>query len=375
MLQILDKISLWANEPLKKLSAHSTLVMNGVTGMLLVQKAVSAETAKVYKKALSIRVPGICHVYDVDMCDGQLTAICEYVNGIPLDKYCAVRRLTVASVYSIIVQLCDALDALHREGIVHRDIKPDNIIVSDRDESIRLIDFGISRTVKAGQLGDTSVLGTVGYAAPEQFGFGQTDARTDIYAVGVLLNVLLEGKVPCEKMHAGLFHSVVLRCTQQNPAMRYPNVQALKKDLIRAYTPVLSPPQADKAAHQPEPAPANSAFQRFLHGIPGFRSKNPVYMVCAILFYLFAGLLTWACFGIMEEPYGYVYSALMVLALIVFPFLIVTDAWGILSRRKVFAGLSKLNFRLIQAFGILVCFILLCAVVLAMPESVYTPVS
>lgn len=371
MLQLQDKVGLWANEPLKALSDHSVLVMNGATGMLLVQKAVSAETAEVYKKAVSLRAPGVCRVFDVDLCDGQLTAVCEYINGMSLDKYCKYHRLCVDSVYAIVLQLCDALAALHAEGIVHRDVKPENIIVSDRGERICLIDFGISRTVKSGQPSDTSVLGTVGYAAPEQFGFGQTDARTDIYAVGVLLNVLLSGKMPCETMYGGLFHNVILRCTQQDPAMRYQSVQALKDDLVRTY---VSAKNGAVPADDPSPSPVQkeTPFSRLLHGIPGFRAKKPAFMLLAVLFYPLAVLLICCFFAIMDEPSGYVYSILISLLLIVFPFLIVTDAWGILSRQKVFAGLSKFNFRLVQVFGVLVCFLLLCAVFLVMPENLLT---
>ena len=379
-MQILDKISLWANEPLKKLSTHTTLVMNGPSGRLFVQKTLSPETAAVYRKAMAIDAPGICRVYDVDMCDGQLTAICEYVNGIPLDKYCAVRRLTVASVYSIIVQLCDALDALHREGIVHRDIKPENIIVSDRDESIRLIDFGISRTVKAGQAGDTQVLGTAGYAAPEQFGFGQTDAHTDIYAAGVLLNVLLEGKMPCEKMHAGLFRSVILRCTQQDPAMRYQSVQAMKSDLIQSFAPANPMPQKlARRAPQKQPAVSGaeppaaklSPLRRFLRGIPGFRPGERKWRAGYVALYFFMGVLVWGCFAIMNSPAGYPYSALLALFLVILPFLFLTDAWGILSARKCFVSFSRTALAITKALAILVCFVLLCVVVLAMPEALY----
>lgn len=372
-MNIPDKVRLWANEPLKQLSNHSRLVMNVESGMLLVQKTVSPETAEVYRKALSIHVPGVCQVYDVDVCDGQMTALCEYVNGISLDRYCAHRQLTVASVYSIVVQLCDALAALHAQEIVHRDIKPENIIVSVRDERVCLIDFGISRTVKAGQNSDTAVLGTVGYAAPEQFGFGQTDRRTDIYALGVLLNVLLENKMPCEKMHTGIFHNVVLRCTQQNPSMRYPSVQALKTELMRAYAP-LEPPQqpAVQASTLPQPpAESGSAFQRFCRGIPGFRTHNPVKMTGAIALYLFMGLLIYSSFTIMNNSQGYIYSVLISATLVVFPFLFITDAWGILSRRKVFAGIPKNMLHIVQALAVLICFILLGIVILIMPESVY----
>lgn len=92
-------------------------------------------------------------------------------------------------------QLCQALAPLHRENIVHRDIKPENIVLG-ADSQVYLIDFGIARFEKAGRSADTTLLGTHGYAAPEQFGFCQSDARADIYSLGVVLNQVVTGAFP-----------------------------------------------------------------------------------------------------------------------------------------------------------------------------------
>lgn len=89
---------------------------------------------------------------------------------------------------------------MHKYSITHRDITPSNIIIGF-DGVVKIIDFGISRLHKENAKHDTQVLGTEGYAAPEQFGFKQSDCKTDIYALGVLLNYMLTGHIPSEVMY------------------------------------------------------------------------------------------------------------------------------------------------------------------------------
>ena len=133
------------------------------------------------------------------------------------------------------MQICEALEYLHtrKPPIIYRDMKPANVMVKP-DGNIKVIDFGIAREYKDQSLADTVSLGTKGYAAPEQFGGkGQTDARTDIYCLGVTLYHLLTGQNPCEppyeiypirhwnpQLSAGL-EAIVQKCTQLNPADRY----------------------------------------------------------------------------------------------------------------------------------------------------------
>jgi len=112
---------------------------------------------------------------------------------------------------------------------VHRDVKPENIILSG-DRTV-LIDFDSARVNKPEAEGDTRVLGTIGYAAPEQFGLAQSDCRTDIYAVGVLLNVMLTGEHPSKKLAAGHLGHVVSRCTMMDPNKRYRDIPHLLSEL------------------------------------------------------------------------------------------------------------------------------------------------
>lgn len=133
------------------------------------------------------------------------------------------------------MQICDALEYLHtrKPAIIYRDMKPANVMLKP-DGNIKIIDFGIAREYKEQSLADTVSLGTKGYAAPEQFGGkGQTDARTDVYCLGVTLYHLVTGQSPCEppyeiypirhwnpQLSAGL-EAIIEKCTQLNPDDRY----------------------------------------------------------------------------------------------------------------------------------------------------------
>ena len=120
----------------------------------------------------------------------------------------------------ILIELCDALDALHSAKIVHRDIKPSNIIIT-KDEHIKLIDFDASRIEKVVKDRDTQILGTEGFAPPEQFGFSQTDSRSDIYSFGVTMNLLLgENSAP--------FNKIIKKCKALDPDDRYDSISAVK---------------------------------------------------------------------------------------------------------------------------------------------------
>ena len=126
-------------------------------------------------------------------------------------------------------QLCRALWVLHSMAAVHRDIKPENVILRGPDAV--LIDFDAARLHKPGAETDTQVLGTTGFAAPEQYGLSQSDVRTDIFALGVLINVMLTGEHPSTKLAEGRMGRVVQRCTQVNPEKRYQNVLHLMGEI------------------------------------------------------------------------------------------------------------------------------------------------
>lgn len=154
----------------------------------------------------------------------------EYIDGQTISEYLSDDLYTLSGVKSVISSLCDALDFLHSNKIIHKDIKPENVMI-DKNGVVKLIDFDSARIYKPYRSEDTKMLGTHGYAAPEQYGLNQTDERTDIYALGVLMNVMLTGEPPERKLYNGKLKNVIIKCTQTIPDKRFQNVNELKKSL------------------------------------------------------------------------------------------------------------------------------------------------
>ena len=125
---------------------------------------------------------------------------------------------------AILLQMCDGLAELHAQNIIHRDIKPSNMIL--QGDKIRLIDFDAARIFKDGKEEDTNLLGTKGYAPPEQFGYGQTDQRSDIYSLGVTMKILL-GSNCGERLK-----DILDKCTELDPKNRFQSVDELKAALL-----------------------------------------------------------------------------------------------------------------------------------------------
>lgn len=186
-------------------------------------------SGEVYRKLLGVSCPHLPRIFDMAEKDGRIAVLEEYIRGDTLDFLLEGGPIRPADARSIALGVCRGLYVLHTLDAVHRDIKPENVILRG-DEAV-LIDFDASRLVKDDQRKDTVVLGTTGYAAPEQYGISQTDGRADIYALGVMLNIMLTGKHPSRELAPGKLGRVVQRCTQINPRKRYRSVLALMEDL------------------------------------------------------------------------------------------------------------------------------------------------
>ena len=186
-------------------------------------------SGEVYRKLLSVSCPNLPKIMEAAEQDGMVAVLEEYIQGDSLAFLLAGACLTPAEARKITLQLCNALWVLHSMGAVHRDIKPENVIV--RGSEAILIDFDASRIFKNGTNQDTQILGTTGYAAPEQYGITQTDERADIYSLGVLLNIMLTGKHPSKELASGKLGRIVQKCTMVNPKKRYKSVLYLMEAL------------------------------------------------------------------------------------------------------------------------------------------------
>lgn len=260
-------------EILKEMNQGLQLAM--ADGALYVLKEIALEDTAMYQKLKGLDCNNIVRFYDTVALDGRFYVAEEFINGGQtlqdyLDQHGPLSDLEAKS---IALQICNGLGEVHRLGIVHRDINPNNIMLA-ADGTVKIIDFGISRTVKRNQTCDTEILGTQGFTAPEQFGFHQTGPKADIYSVGVLLNVMTTGCLPSVRLVDSWLTEIVLKCTQIDESNRYRNIDDLVLALER-----------------------RSKLQRFLRAIPGFRRGIWWHQAIAVLYYillLFCLIFSWA---------------------------------------------------------------------------------
>ncbi len=180
---------------------------------------------EVYRKLLLISCANLPDIYEVSTKGSETLVLEEYIEGDTLGHLLQGALFSTWETRDIVTQVCQALWVLHSMEAVHRDIKPENIILRGRDAV--LIDFDAARIHKPTLETDTRILGTVGFAAPEQYGISQSDPRADIYSLGVLINVMLTGEHPSRCLASGRMGRIVERCTRVNPAKRYKNVLRL----------------------------------------------------------------------------------------------------------------------------------------------------
>lgn len=194
------------------------------SGKMYILKQICISDTDMYKKLMTLQCDNVIKFYETVTLDGKFYIVEEYVNGMTLSEYLDLAGcLNEAQTSQIVLQVCAGLEAVHKLGIIHRDINPNNIMITP-DGTVKIIDFGISRTVKVNQSLDTQILGTQGFTAPEQFGFHQTGQRADIYSVGVLINYIRTKKLPHEKLTSGYLSEIVLKATRIDEADRYGDI-------------------------------------------------------------------------------------------------------------------------------------------------------
>lgn len=216
--------------------------------------------------------PNIVSVYDVGEEDGLYYIVMELVDGITLKRYIERKgKLTIRETTSIAVQVSMGIEAAHNNQIIHRDIKPQNIIIS-REGKAKVTDFGIAKATTADSAKDNTVMGSVHYTSPEQARGAGSDSKTDIYSLGITIYEMLTGKLPFDgdtTVSIALQHiqegvpspkllepeipqsleAIVLKCTQRDPENRYQNmaelIEDLKKSLMTAAVPVAENTETD----------------------------------------------------------------------------------------------------------------------------------
>jgi eukaryotic-like serine/threonine-protein kinase len=193
--------------------------------------------------ASALNHPGICTIHDVGETGGVAYLVMEYLEGTPLDDLIARGPLQPARVVAIGRDIADALDAAHRAGILHRDVKPANIFVTERGQA-KLLDFGIARKAVDGRADTMTSLtavgatpGTLAYMSPEQMRSGDVDARSDIFSLGAVLYEMATGKralgTASRAALTPALDGIVGKALEEDPNLRYQTAADLRTDLAR----------------------------------------------------------------------------------------------------------------------------------------------
>ncbi|MCR4647439.1 MAG: serine/threonine protein kinase [Lachnospiraceae bacterium] len=253
------------------------LVRHVETCKIYIKKVLSIYNEAVYNAIKENSIPGIPAIHELIKDSGELIVIEEYISGKTLDEMLSQNVIfTKEQIVNIALGLCEILGKLHsfNPPIIHRDIKPSNVIMTS-DNRIFLLDLNAAKNEDTEKGRDTKLLGTFGYAAPEQYGFGSSTVQSDIYSMGVLINTLAHGKFSIETTDIPEINSIVDKCLKLNPSERYKNIAELKSDLSKT----LPKYKAEKSVIENKP--------RFLDFLPpGFRNLNLLHMFCAIAGYV-----------------------------------------------------------------------------------------
>ncbi len=208
------------------------------------------------RAAAGLGNPNIVNVYDAGEDRGLYYMVMELVEGITLKEYIKRKgRLSHKEIISIAIQMCTGIGAAHAANIIHRDIKPQNIIIS-KDGKVKIMDFGIAKATTSHTV-SSNAMGSVHYTSPEQARGGFSDAKSDIYSIGITLFEMATGRLPFEgdsTVSIAIKHlqeeitppsefvedipysleQIILKCTQKNGERRYPNTDELIRDLKRS---------------------------------------------------------------------------------------------------------------------------------------------
>lgn len=350
------------------------LVQDIRTSELCVKKTLEIYSQGVYEQLATIRIEGVPAVRECIADDGRLIVVEEYVQGKSLKQVLDEQGLlNEEQAYKIAVQLADILVRLQNlePSIVHRDIKPSNIIMG-KNGHVNLIDFNAARHVNADKNEDTRMLGTVYFAAPEQFGFGQSDERTDIYGLGATINYIMTGDKPGAGIAECRFSDILKKCLMVDAKDRYRSAAELcgvldmlsynaytqtniKKDetvfgkdntisVIRTYSNIKDTLVKMYRKYEKRNYDIDNSWRRYL--LPGFRRLNVVYCLIALVWYAVIAWIT-ITFAVTDSSTGIPVTGgeLTMYKIVAFVLLFGMTMWfgNYLNIRRKLPGMKKIN--------------------------------
>ena len=291
------------------------LVQDMDTGQVAVKKYIPSELFGIYECLRAIRHESLVPILHTAQGLRNAVVIMEYTSGHTMEECLETQGVfSKEQAVGYMIQLLQGLRMLHAKGIIHRDLQPRNLLIST-DGVLKILDFDIGRMYKEGQGQDTRFLGTAGYAAPEQFGFGQSDMRTDIYAAGVLMNYMLTGKELREQLYADEdVRKMIETCTQVDPDKRYQTADGMLQELEKIRASCGN--SRGSRAHEHAPGIVSRLCQALrttrqsntvLDVLPGFRTGVLWKKVIAGLYYVSMGIYSVNfVYGCRTDPVAFV---------------------------------------------------------------------
>lgn len=323
------------------------LVQHQETKKIYVKKILDVYNKDIYLYLSQNHINGIPSILDIYEEDNQLVVVESYISGCSLQEKIDASNIRIDSIYRYMIELCDILGKMHslQPPIIHRDIKPSNIIITEYDH-VMLLDFNAAKYFKEPTNADTVLLGTKGYAAPEQYGFGSSTPRTDIYALGILLRELTSVLPSVPKS----LNDIITKCIQINPADRYQSAGELKNALEKSKNPSVQ-------TGRPRETKSKTVLTTRSFFPPGFRTLTPWKMFVSTLVYLF---VFWLCLTMgVENTYGLalwverIFCLLMMLS-------VVFISCNYLDIQRWFP-LCKHRFKIVRFFGVILFDIMIFA--------------
>lgn len=247
----------------------------------------------------------------------ELTVVEELVSGTRLDMLLGQGRLSDDEKKEIALELCDILHFLHSASppIIHRDVKEENIMVRE-DGTVMLLDYDAAKVYWRNETRDTRLIGTEGSATPEQYGFRQSDARTDIYGLGVLLGKMFAGNKKMER--------IAEKATQMDPAKRYQTANEMKRDIKRG-----------------------GISAGFTLPVPGFRTGTVWKMIIASFGYLMIFLLGFGMEITGGSTAAYLWVSRIILILIMLGLVDIFTGWTPVFRNFPFMKRRNVLLRIL----------------------------
>lgn len=306
-------------------SFNSDTLLSEKDEKYFVLKKIQPSDVEVIKSLMAISNPYVVRFIELITINNDLFCVQEYIEGITLDEYLdKFGILNDETATQIVYEICLGLRDIHRLGIVHRDITPKNIMI-DKFNNVKIIDFGISRINKSDKAVDTQILGTHGYAAPEQYGFSQTNEKADIYSLGVLINYMKTHTLPNQNKADGLLGEISEKCTRIDEQQRFNNVDEIIEVIARG-----------------------SLENKKSKALPGFRTKK-LWHILVSSFYYVANIIMIICFcAFGENLYDSVFFSAFDVFLLIVPVFILTNYLGWADKLKLSKKYKSRNICIIS---------------------------